>query len=62
MRENRLHVVSVHEGKKPFRCNICDYSCSQKSNMKSHVTYVHEGQKPFKCDICDYIVHLFLKE
>ena len=42
-----IHVASVHEGKKPFRCNICDYSCSQKSNMKSHITYVHEAIQLF---------------
>ena len=48
------HVASVHEGKKPFKCNICDYSSSLKHHMKKHVDSVHEGKKPFKCDICDY--------
>jgi hypothetical protein len=47
-------VASVHEGKKPFKCEVCDYSCSQKSIMKSHVVSAHEGKKPFKCNICDY--------
>ena len=46
--------MSVHEEKKPFKCDICDYRCSQKSNMNKHVASVHEGKKPFKCDICDY--------
>ena len=39
------HVSSVHEGKKPFNCDICDFSCSQKSNMKIHIESVHEGEK-----------------
>ena len=46
--------IKIHEGKKPFRCDICDYSCSQKGNMKTHVASVHVVKKPFKCDICDY--------
>ena len=33
----KQHVLSVHEGKKPFKCDICDYSCSQKGHMKTHV-------------------------
>ena len=48
------HVASGYEGKKPFKCDICDYSFSQKGNMKSHVASVHEGKKSFKCDIWDY--------
>ena len=47
------HIASVHEGKKPFKCDISDYSCFQKSSMSEHVTSVHEGKKSFKCDICD---------
>ena len=46
------HVESVHERKKPFKCNnICDYSCSQKGHLKPHVASVHEVKKPFKCNI-----------
>ena len=43
-----------NQGKKLFKCEICDYSCSKNSTMKSHVVSVHEGKKQFKCDICDY--------
>ena len=60
------HVATVHEGKKPFKCDICNFSCSQKSNMKKHVAAVHEGNKPFKCAICDYsffnMLQQFMKE
>ena len=48
------HVVSVHERKKPFKCEICDYSCAQKRSLNIHVAAVHEGNKPFKCDQCSY--------
>ena len=43
----KRHVASVHEGKKPFKCDICDYKFSQKTSMKSHVETVHEGKKLF---------------
>ena len=48
------HIASVHEGKKPLSCAICDYICSQKSTLTLHIESVHEGKKPFKCSICDY--------
>ena len=48
------HVASVHERKKPFKCEICDYSCAQKRSLNIHVAAVHEGNKPFKCDQCSY--------
>ena len=43
------HVASVHEGKKPYKFDFCDHSCSQQSDLNKH-----EGKKPFKRDICDY--------
>ena len=49
-----LKRASVHEEKKPFKCDICDYRCSYKGSMNRHVSSVHEEKKPFKCDICDY--------
>ena len=57
----RKHIVSVHEGKKLFKCEICDYTCSQKKEMKKHIGLVHEGKKTFKCVIC-YDLQLFKKD
>ena len=45
------HNESVHEGQKPFLCDICDYIFSNKSNLLAHIESVHEGQKLFKSDI-----------
>ena len=50
----KQHKKSVHEGNKPFKCEVCDFSSSRKIDMKRHVNAVHEGKKPFKCEICDY--------
>ena len=45
-------VLSVHEKKRSLKCEVCDYSCSQKGDMKKHVS-IHENKRPFKCEICD---------
>ena len=47
------HIASVHDGKKPFKCNICEASFPQKQNLNIHIASVHEGKKPFKCNSCD---------
>ena len=39
---------------KTFRCDICDKSIKNKTNLANHISAVHEGYKPFQCDICDY--------
>ena len=37
----------VHEKKKPSYCDICDYSYSQKGDLKKHLELVHEKKKQF---------------
>ena len=41
------HIASVHEGKKTFKCEFCDFSSFQKGNVNQHVAVVHEKKKPF---------------
>jgi hypothetical protein len=41
------HFESVHERKKPFKCEICDHCYSTKSELKGHVGSVHEKKIPF---------------
>ncbi len=36
------NTTSIHEGKKPFQCNICDLA----------IGTVHGGTKPFQCNFC----------
>ena len=50
----KRHIVSVHEGKKPFECEICEKRFSVMYELNRHTTSVHERNKPFKCEMCDY--------
>ena len=40
-----VHVESVHEEKKPFKCDICDFACAQKQSIIRHVAKKHEAKK-----------------
>ena len=37
------HMESVHEKKKPYKCDICDANFTEKQGMVSHIQSVHEG-------------------
>ena len=41
----KKHIESFHEGKKAFRCNICDLRFTQNGGLKSHIQSVHEGKR-----------------
>lgn len=55
-KENRRlqsHVETVHMGLKPFKCQYCDYVCSERTSLKGHM-YRHFKMKPITCNYCDY--------
>ena len=54
--KNRLdtHILSGHEEKQKFKCEICGKNFVRKTILAQHIGAIHEGKKPFKCDICDY--------
>ena len=39
-----VHLASIHEGKKPFQCNLCETSFVQKGTLKKHLASIHEGK------------------
>ena len=47
------HLSTAHDGKKEFKCEMCDKVFSRKNNIKAHMESVHEGKKSFKCKVCD---------
>ena len=38
------HIESVHEGKKPFECQVCDFYSSLKADMTKHVKSIHDDR------------------
>ena len=47
------HFVSVHEGKKPFKCEVCGISVSHKNFLKRHVSRVHEEKYFRQVEYCE---------
>ena len=48
----KTHKRTVHENKKPLKCEICQSFFSSKGNLIRHTMTVHEKGRPFKCEIC----------
>ena len=42
--KGRFDSTSVHEGKKPFKCSICNYNCSQKANLTPLIASIHKDR------------------
>ena len=42
----------MHEGQKPYQCDICEKSFTMKSDLRRHVATVHNKERPFQCPQC----------
>ena len=47
------YISVVHEGKKPFKYDLCDSNFIRKTAINSHVTRIREGKRPFTYEICE---------
>ena len=45
-------IRSVHEGKKPFKYDVCENSFVLETDLIDHMESVHEGKKSLKCMVC----------
>ena len=36
-----VHILTYHDGKKPFKCLLCEYPLSKKSALNNHIRIVH---------------------
>ena len=53
LKNTEEHNTSFLNENKPFKCNVCDKSFSQKGSMSTHMASIHEGKKVFKCKVCE---------
>merc|ERR1712080_235810 len=43
-----------HTGEKPYKCELCPYSCAQSSKLTRHMkTHGKTGMDRFRCSFCD---------
>ena len=49
-RHLRRHIKAVHLKMKPFKCEHCDSTFSQKGNLSKHVKRMHVAQQPREAD------------
>lgn len=40
--------------KKHFKCNLCDFKCSNKLHLIPHMNAIHLQVREYKCDICGW--------
>ncbi|RZF36682.1 hypothetical protein LSTR_LSTR014214 [Laodelphax striatellus] len=43
----------IGDGSKPYKCNVCAFSCAQQANLTRHLK-THSGEKHFACTVCDF--------
>ena len=41
-----IHVSAVHEGKKPYACDMCSHKSARKSGLQRHMRTVHNVKNP----------------
>ena len=48
----KVHIRTVHEGKKDHICDSCGKGFPVAGKLKQHIHIVHDGRKDYKCQSC----------
>ena len=48
----KSHIASVHDGKKSFKCNVCDANFARTGNALERVQRVHEPANLWDITFC----------
>ena len=52
----RLHIKTLHEGHKHFKCDSCRKSFTLLPNLRGHIKTIHECHKDYKCGSCEKLI------
>ncbi len=47
----KLHIITFHQGQRPFKCKLCSKSYTTNSDLNKHLKSIHYGVK-YSCHIC----------
>jgi len=53
MPDLNVHIASVHEGKKPFKCEICYVQFEVENELNEHMCHSCEKPATHFCKSCD---------
>ena len=58
------HIASVHEGKRPYECKICDKNFAAKHGLQKHLSAFHADILPlnFGIDIVNEFINTYALE
>lgn len=48
--------MRIHQGYKPYKCDVCNKGFHQKGNYKNH-RLTHSKEKQYSCEICGKAFH-----